>query len=68
MQCENILHRAQIGQNENTHVRYRFQVPFALTPTAQCLERRMNLWTEGDLDKLLEEGRTIQQRLLSSPN
>lgn len=34
---------------------------------AQCLECRMNLCTESDLDKLLEEGRTIQQFLLSSP-
>ena len=32
----------------------------------QCLERRLKLWTEGDLEGLLQEGRTIQQRLLRS--
>ena len=33
----------------------------------QCLERCMKLWIEGDLDELLREGRTIQQRLQRSP-
>ena len=33
----------------------------------QCLERRMKLWIEGDLDELLREGCTIQQRLQRSP-
>ncbi len=34
----------------------------------QCLERRMKLWTEGDLEGLLREGHTIQQRLLRTPH
>ena len=34
---------------------------------ALCLERRLKLWTEGELDRLLQEGRTIQQRLLRTP-
>ena len=29
----------------------------------RCLECRLKLWTEGDLDGLLREGRTIQRRL-----
>ena len=33
----------------------------------QCLERRLKLWEEGDVEGLLQEGRTIQQRLLRSP-
>ncbi|MCG8625031.1 MAG: hypothetical protein MJE68_23905, partial [Proteobacteria bacterium] len=28
-----------------------------------CLERRLNTWLGGDLDELLKEGRTIQQRI-----
>ena len=28
-----------------------------------CLERRLNTWREGDLNELLREGRTIQQRI-----
>ncbi|MDA8002339.1 MAG: reverse transcriptase domain-containing protein, partial [Alphaproteobacteria bacterium] len=30
---------------------------------AHCIERRMKLWLEGELDKLLEEVRAIQSRL-----
>ena len=32
-----------------------------------CLECRLKLWTEGDLDGLLREGRTIQRRLPNLP-
>ena len=32
----------------------------------QCLERCLQLWHDGDLLKLLQEGRTIQQRLQPS--
>ena len=30
-----------------------------------CLQRRLSLWIQGDVDALLDEGRTIQQRLVS---
>ena len=32
----------------------------------KCIERRMKLWQEGNLDDLLKEGQTIQQRLKHS--
>ena len=32
-----------------------------------CLECRLKLWTEGDLNGLLREGRTIQRRLPNLP-
>ena len=32
-----------------------------------CLERRLNLWNEGELGDLIMEGRAIQSRLLGSP-
>ena len=32
------------------------------------LERRLKTWTNGDLDQLLHEGRTIQKQLSSGPN
>ena len=32
----------------------------------QCLERRLQLWNDGDLLQLLQEGRTIQRRLQPS--
>ena len=32
-----------------------------------CLERRLNLWNEGELDDLIVEGRAIQSRLMDSP-
>ena len=31
-----------------------------------CLERRLNTWLDGDLDNLLFEGRTLQQRIPKS--
>ena len=31
-----------------------------------CLERRLSTWLDGDLNELLREGRTIQQRILKS--
>ena len=45
------------------------QKPFATSKTCdhvQCLERRLKLWQKGDLEALLEEGRSIQHRLSSS--
>ena len=33
----------------------------------QCLECRLKLWEEGDVEGSLQEGRTIQQRLLKFP-
>ena len=32
-----------------------------------CLERRLKLWVDGDIDSLLHEGRTIQNHLQNSP-
>ena len=32
---------------------------------ASCLQRRLSLWNQGDIDALLNEGRTIQHWLLS---
>ena len=33
----------------------------------QCLECHLKLWEEGDVEGLPQEGRTIQQHLLKSP-
>ena len=32
---------------------------------SKCLQRRLSLWNQGDIDALLSEGRVIQHRLLS---
>ena len=33
-----------------------------------CMERRLKLWAAGDLDGLISEGRTIQNRLVTAPH